>query len=274
MSVIVWKDPTNKRSRVVCDSLNFPIRNSHEYKYPESDVAIFYGLSEQSKKIKRDYESQGLKTVYIDGGFWKRSRNWRDVHGYYKTSVDSFQCEHMIDVYVSSDRFDLLNLTKSPYQKKSGHILLIGLPVKSTQAYNTSFESWETGIVEQIRKITDRKIIYRQKITSEKHMTNIADYISKQSEEPIDALLSRVSFVVTRHSNIAMDALLNGIPFYTEHGLTKKWSTPLPEIDNPKFPDEDERQMILNRAAYSQWSIKEMQSGKAWNFLRRFCEKG
>jgi len=275
MNIVVWVDTENKQSRIVCESFSnqFTIRNLNEYKEPISDVAIFYGLSEKAVKLKQDYEDLGLKTVYFDGGFWGRAKYAGDLNGHYKVSINSYQCEHMIDVNVPQDRFNDSAIKTKPLKRTTDPILLIGVTIKSSVAYKIEFESWEKEIIKQIRLYTDRPIIYRQKTSSEKKMSNLGDRISHQNIETIDQALDNSSFLVTRHSNSAIDSLINGVPFYTEYGLAQKWATPIISIENPIFPSEEERQMILNRAAYSQWSIKEIRSGEAWNYLRRFCEK-
>lgn len=81
MSVVIYQIEGHTRSRVVCGALEagfrrlripYTLRWEHEYREPEADVALFYGLEGKLPKIFEAYRQSGLKAIYIDLGYWGR----------------------------------------------------------------------------------------------------------------------------------------------------------------------------------------------------------
>jgi hypothetical protein len=70
---------------------------------------------------------------------------------------------------------------------------------------------------------------------------------------------------VTLHSNVAVDALLAGIPVNVAEGVARDFSTPLVHIETPRRPDD--REQLMADIAYCQWLPAEMASGAAWRHL-------
>ncbi len=73
--------------------------------------------------------------------------------------------------------------------------------------------------------------------------------------------------VATFHSNVAVDALLAGIPAYCETGVAAELSIEgLAGLEAPKL--RDGREQLMADIAYAQWHVAEMKSGACWRHLR------
>ena len=79
---------------------------------------------------------------------------------------------------------------------------------------------------------------------------------------PIQELLRGASLVICRHSNVAVDACIAGIPVECEDGAAR-WLY----AAGPVQPIE-RRASFLRRLAWWQWQCDEMED--AWKFLGRF----
>lgn len=280
MNVVVYMDPPNGRSVIVCEAMakgihrigdRVRLRRAEEYAGPEGDVAVFYGLRDPMRRVRNEHKREGKSTVQIDLGYWHRKRYPGDVQGYHKVSVGGSQAMHLLHADVSSDRFESFGIEPRSFQPidDSKSVLLIGLSKKAAWAYDLEFERWEREKCHALHDYTTRSIIYRPKPGADGYADrSLADAYSSPAKTPVERALTDTHMAVMRHSNVAIDALIAGVPFYTEDGLASGWSTPIEEVECPRFPTDRERQKILNRVAYAQWNVQEMEEGKVWEFLR------
>jgi len=74
--------------------------------------------------------------------------------------------------------------------------------------------------------------------------------------------------VVAHSSNVAVDALLLGVPvFVTDRcGARRCADTDLSHIESPRMPDD--REEWAATLAAQQWTLEEMRSGLAWRMLQ------
>lgn len=282
MKVGVFADPANGRSVVVCKAMLEGAAKNGDTSiaadvYSDDprrfDAVVFYGLRGPFKDMYGRARGAGVSTVYADLGFWNRKRFEGDVNGYHKLSVNCLHATHVLPIDVPTDRFEQVGIDIKPYIKGKGdHVLLLGLSKKAAWAYDLLFEGWERSKAAQVRRYTDKPIIYRPKPNAELYANKaLGDVFSPaKGGLSISQDLARSSFAVMRHSNVAIDALVEGVPYYTEDGIGKLWATPIESLEtSPRFPDDNERIKMLSKVAYAQWSVEEMQNGTAWEFLRK-----
>ncbi len=81
----------------------------------------------------------------------------------------------------------------------------------------------------------------------------------------MEAALADCWAVVTLHSNVAVDALMAGIPVNVAEGVAAEFSTPLAQIETPRMPEG--REQLFADIAYCQWTPAEMASGACWSHL-------
>ena len=84
---------------------------------------------------------------------------------------------------------------------------------------------------------------------------------NKFSNNSLDDLLENAWAFVSLQSTAGFKAMLKGVPAYlTETSL--KNINKIEEIENPRI-----NYKIFNNLAYGQWTLKEIESGEAWNTI-------
>ena len=105
--------------------------------------------------------------------------------------------------------------------------------------------NWILETEKIIKNFTDREIIIHNKF----------------SKESLDDLLKNAWAFVSLQSTAGFKAMLNGVPaYFTEKTL--KDINRIEEIENPKID-----YTIFNNLAYGQWTLKEIESGEAWETI-------
>lgn len=274
-SVVVYRIHAHHRSDVVCTAMVKGLRKQgvqvlekyeHEYRHrPEAYAAVFYGLEGNLREIFKHYQRPEHRAVYIDLGYWGRRQGGRWA-GYHKIVVNSrhptayFQTKQH-----SPGRFRQFGLHPKPW--KSGRfILLAGMGAKGAWAENLGQEEWERTTLDKLKSFTDRPIIYRPK-PSWKHAQPIPGTIYSPKIQPLEDVLKDCHAVVSHHSNVSVDALMEGIPAFTWDGVARCMSgQDLANIESPHQPEG--RQQWAENIAWTQWNIDEMATGKPWLHLK------
>jgi hypothetical protein len=233
------------------------------------DVAVFYGLEGRLPQVFRDYQAKG-RAVYIDLGYWGRREGGRWT-GYHKVAVNA---RHPTAYYRRpshpSGRFERFNVPIQLSEPRGRHapILLCGMGDKAARAEGYAPETWERWAVNEIRRYTDRPIVYRPK-PSWKRARPIEGCGYSPKTREIDAELRGAWAVVTHHSNAAVEAVLAGVPVFCWYGVAADMGLrDLSRIESPRRPTLDERAQWAADIAYTQWSVAEMKAGAPWLHLR------
>lgn len=276
MSVIVYYATSNARSKIIANAMFRGIRltdpavqmlPSTKYKAPTARVVLFYGFADGLRKIFDDYRADPNRSViYIDLGYWGRRKKTR-FDGFHKLSLDDrHPTGYFQRVPHADDRFRMSRIQIKPWRKDGKHILVIGMSAKGALAEGFYPEQWERKTVAQLLGMTDRPIIYRPKPNwpGSKPIPGAGF----QRELPIESALRDAWCVVTHHSNVAVEAILAGVPAICPYGVASIMAGhSLDQIHNPPMPDG--REQWAADLAYTQFSLAEIQSGAAWRHLRR-----
>lgn len=275
MNVAVYFAPNGTRSKLVADAMFQGIHrhvrtvqklSSLSYVgRPQHDIALFYGLSEGLSRVLNDYVNAGRTAVYIDLGYWGRRKKTR-YDGFHKLSVNG---RHPTDYFQNhphpDDRFRHFDLPIRPWRESGKHIIVAGMSGKGSLAEGFAPEQWERQAVAKLRSFTRRPIIYRPK----------PNYVSArpipgtifQRDVPLDEALAGAHAVVCHHSNVAIDAIISGVPAFCVKGAALPMAAEdLCMIENPFMPEG--REQWAADLAYTQYSIEEMMRGMAWAYLR------
>lgn len=234
----------------------------------DHDVAVFYGLEGKMPTIFRDYREQA-KAVYVDLGYWGRRDGGRWT-GYHKVVVNS---RHPTEYYRKhrhpEDRVAKFGLEIKPVRPGGRHILLAGMGDKAAQAEGFRIEEWERMTIAEIRRYTDRPIRYRPKPSWKNAKPIAGTEYSAPHERDLEHDLIDCHAVVTHHSNVAVDALLAGVPVFCKAGVAVAFARQRFEmIEYPFFPERQDLQSWVADISYTQWNIGEMQRGLPWRHLK------
>ena len=244
--IVIYTDHTVNKT--VCynfakgsNSLLCHVNNFKDYKKTIATYGVLRGTYELIKKVENYY--------YIDHGYFNQSQrafdnnrtNIINLDGYFRIVRNNFI--HNGDGNYPADRFEKLNLNISDMKKTGNYVILSEPSEIMKKLYNVS--TWIEDTKKLVQKYSDRKIIVHNKF----------------SKEPLNGLLKDAWAFVSLQSTAGFKAMLNGVPaYFTDNTL--KHIGKLEDIENPKI-----NYKIFNNLAYGQWTLKEMESGEAWQSI-------
>jgi hypothetical protein len=231
------------------------------------DVLLTYGAGEVTRRdAVAKHVARGGRAICFDFGYWgSRKRNFR-------FSLDGTQPKpkHLAATPATGrDHPELCdtwldeNGAAVPYYDPHGFILLIGMGAKSRVQFGYMGPQWEAAALARIRaEYPGREIRYRPK---GRHVEIVEAELPVSSEAKIEDALKGCALVVCRHSNVAIDACIAGVPVLCEDGaayfLYRNGPNPTPE----------QRRDLLARVAWWQWSATEV--NQCWKFLEGFLNE-
>lgn len=275
ISVAIYQIEGHTRSNTICNAMECGIKSvgdipkcimESRYRGPEADVAVFYGYVGNLPKAMKEYTAEGRHVVYVDLGYWGRLLGGGRWYGYHKISVNA---RHPTAYFQrrkhSSDRATLLGITPQPWCTGK-HILLAGMGPKSAKVEGLELAQWERDAVLEIKRHTDRRIVYRPK-PSWRNAEPIEGADFSHCSQDVGDVLQDCHAVVTHHSNAAVDGLVQGVPAFCWHGVAQPMSLQdISRIDDPWRPEG--REQWIADIAWTQFNVDEMKEGVPWRHLK------
>lgn len=150
-------------------------------------------------------------------------------------------------------RFSALKMKIQPWRKAGRDVLVCPAPAVHAALMGFDGLKLEQEMLATLAQHTDRPLVVRYKATS---------------STPIELALANAWAVVTYHSNVAIQALMVGVPVF----IVCPWATTkrmgksnLAEIESPYYPDD--RDAFFQTLAGHQWTMDEISNGLAWRAL-------
>lgn len=279
LNVIIYRG-NSKRAHVLCEAMVSGVTKAGDKVISvtpavnyrggiHADVAVFYGLKDNLMRVYKEYIAAGKKTILMDLGYWGRTEGGR-LSGYHRVVANNLHPNYYYQMIThDSNRFLKFNVDVKPKDVSGDHVLLAGMSEKAAWVFDLKPLEYEKRMITEIRKHTDKPILYRPK-PSWKGAAPLPGTTYSPPDEPLQDALDRSFVVVTHHSNVAIDAIVNGKPcIVTGHGVGMAVSTSLDCLEEPYFPYEEKRMKWLSNIAYTQWNVKEIQAGKPWKHLKK-----
>lgn len=276
--VIVYRKAGRRRSEVLCDALyrglstlgeRVELRSEGDYRGPEAAVVAFYGMAGNLAQIYRDYRKAGLTAVCVDLGYWARrgAGTTGRFRGYHKVAVNA---RHPTDYFRrhrhDAARAQALGLRIEKWRRGGQHILVAAMGGKAARFEGFQPGEWERGIIADLRKVTDRPILFRPK-PGDDEVQHLPGTIPSPKSQPLAAAFADCHAVVTHHSNVAVESLLAGVPVFCVEGVAAPLGLQdFARIEEPVRPSD--RQDWLHDVTYCQWSVDEIAQGMAWRHLK------
>lgn len=183
---------------------------------------------------------------HIDNGFWHPGRG--SDRGYYRMSYRSMMPVFLPDV--SDERARATKVQMKPWRKTGSHILFATPGREYGRALGLRMDLWTSRTHTKLRRSTDRRIVMRD----------------KGCKIPLDVQLRDCWALVTHSSNVAVEAVLAGVPVIVAEGAAAApvGLTSVQDVDNPVTPDRDAWWASL---LCQQFTPAEMASGLAYEHL-------
>lgn len=256
--ITVW---TTKRrlNHVICksfwlglkrNSIATEIRPVAEYCREPVD-SVSYGFLRGVAQIYRDCATSNTNWWNIDKGFFRASH----LDGYYRIGKNHLQPLYDGKLFVDDSRWKKLNIDVKPLRMlKDGCVLVCPPTPALSEFYGIREQEWIENTIERIPAEIKDQIVIRKKV----------------DPVPLETVLPVTRVVVTHSSNVAMEALVQGIPAISETGIIQTWNRLNPEdatISIDAFSRFD-RQALLNQASWNQFTLAEIERGYAWQVLQ------
>lgn len=228
--------------------------------YEPADVVVTIGWNHAINLIHSDQSRNAKPSISISDGFVRRG--WAPGAFFAATRNGLHAYGDQINS-MPGDRWAALGVKLRPWtDNKNGHILVAH---QHTPAYNNhDRQPWFHETIRLIKNRTDRQIIVRP------HPRD-----RKRNALPPGGLISNRSFredlesawaVVTYDSNMAVDALMYGVPVFTA-GKTKADPLACRDIELINDPPKPDRQQWAHDLAYAQFNVNELRAGLPWIHL-------
>lgn len=239
---------------------------------PCDGLTVTYGILRGTEILLRNCMEQKKDFLYIDHAYFLRGHN-NGIKSYYRTILNDLHCNY-IDDNPDDERLKKFGVKVKDWRKNGTYVLVCPPTDAVINFYGVS--DWLDNVMRDIRKYTDRPIKIKFKKTSIKinEKYKIREYNKFYREKykeyvcdlPIEEDFKNTWCLITFSSNIALEAILNGIPVIcgkeccaypvAQHDLS--------QIENPIYPDIYKWLCTL---ANKQFSREEMMTGYAWEFL-------
>lgn len=182
------------------------------------------------------FSMENQRTFYVDHAYLKRFT-------YYRMTINALQ--HNGIGYDDPTRFSKLNIKIMPWRKKGDKILVCPPDRIFADLIGLNVAVWLTDVIATLKQNTDRKIVIR----------------TRHSSVPLQKHIRDSYAVVTHMSNIAVDAIIDGVPVFLtgESAASPMALSDLTKIEEPNYPDN--RRQWASVLANNQWTPDEIASG-------------
>lgn len=202
----------------------------------------------QARAAKKHIEAGG-HVLCADIGYFDRSKDYKD--SCFRISIDH---PHPQKYYRPEklDRWDSLGIPLREYYKPDGHVIICGLGPKSRKMLGYEGLEWEESAYKQVKHYHGGRVFYRPKPRTSEWLPGCLDGSTGEIEE----LLRGASLVVCRHSNVALDATICGVPVVCTDGIAS--AVYGNHVGSAVKLPKDKRLELLGSAAYWNWKPSEI----------------
>lgn len=262
----IFYDKSNaaEHALTVIKSFIYGINKTSIYEFIDSnvdkyDLVITFGAY---ANLVHACNKLNIPIIIIDYGFLRRGR----IIGYYKVSINHwYPNSYFQKIKHSGKRFSKLGINITPMQAKSGFLLLAGIGRKSSEMYNIDHQSWDIETAAKIKKLTDKRIVYRPRHTNDKSIKGTRRI---NINNPLNKVLESTSSIIAYSSNITIDGLIKGIPCFMHDGVGISMGlNDISLINTPKIVDYQTQLQFFYDLAHTQWTLNEIKTGKCWKHI-------
>lgn len=207
---------------------------------------FFYGIKRGGRSAL--HHSRGRRTFFFcDNGYL--GKRWQEG-GYYRITRDDWMMPSI--AAPDYDRLAVHGIEVAPWQKGGRHILVCPPIPEYCKAWSFNGSEWQDKTINALKQATRRPIEISYKWS---------DPRGKPDDKPLAERLQDCWAVVTHDSNVAIDALIAGVPVFMtgKHPAVALGRRHMAQIEEPARPDN--RLAFLAMLAANQWTLEEFAAG-------------
>jgi len=235
----------------------------------EGDEIAFQGIIRNTHTLKKYFDKHNwyyFDQPYFFASHYQKHPEFNDI--WYRVIKNNTQKNYIDTNPKHKKRFEKIQeqtaeLKLKPWRKDSSnsHILVIPPSQHTARWYGLCRHEWETEIVKELKKHTNRPIKVRHKFVDN------ADF-GQKVHKPLQEDLQGCWAIVSWHSMCASEAVVKGIPsFSSKHSPAAPVSYSLQELDKIEKPKMPDRELWLYSLLGSQFTLSEMKSGFAYKYI-------
>lgn len=279
---VVFLMSDKDRENTVADAFLEGVNSSGDegIKHPKSGSLdpslgdVFCMIGVKSRKLFSQARKAGKHVIFFDKGYFRHrgpTRTWE----YWRVCVnDHHPTDYVAQAKHSAARWDILAkkrmLEVKPWRDSGDHIVYAGSSEKYHEFAGLPHPTeYAEGVIKEIKKLSNRPIIYRPKPTW-KEAEPIQGARFSGPTESIADVLRAAHVLVTNGSNSSFDAVLQGIPSVVLGNAIARpiSSTDLQDVERPRLASEQERLQWLYNIAWCMFTEAEMEMSIPWQALR------
>ena len=219
----------------------------HVDNYSGPVPSLSYGILRGTGSIYKDCAGQGVAWWNIDNGFFLPGH----PHGYYRIGYCDLQTnEGPIDLVDAARRWGRLGISPDPWNPNPEGVVLVCPPTTyMADFYAVDPELWTRSVLARLPEGVEAVVR------------------PKGTPGSIHHLFPSCRMVVVYNSNVALEALLAGVPAMATRGIVHDWNRFDPQENAGKHPEEFlhlNRDALFMKAAASQFTLDEINEGLPW----------
>lgn len=229
-----------------------------------SEWVVMWGLGHpEGQRVLRQAREAGVHVIGFDLGYWCRT----DPHRKFRMAVD----DHHPGVRLMAkrrpaSRLEADGIVLREDSDSSGPVVLVGMGYKSAATYSEEPGAWEKRTLSKIRRAwPGRQVVFRPKPGGGDHRPAGVPVVG---DTGIEVVLRGASAIYCRQSNVAVDAIIAGVPAIAEEGAASAvCDRDLRAGHLPSKLSVELRREFLANLAWFQWSGAELRRAGTWKVI-------
>jgi hypothetical protein len=219
-----------------------------------SDLLLLWGPGAPDRfEPMRRQVAKGGHVLALDLAYWQRDTKFR-------VSIDAAHPQAWVMRRDwPGERFAADAVPVRDAWKPTGPVIVAGIGRKAKAQYGDKVDRWERRMIDEATA-RGRRVLYRRK----KQDASVPAGVEVAPNRPIDEALSGAGLLITFHSNVAVDAIRNGIPVICQDGASAAVCPSAFGPDDPQPLAPDVRDRFLRNLSHFQWSPAEIPAFWAW----------
>jgi hypothetical protein len=206
-----------------------------------------------NEKFLTDKIDQSLPFWFIDSGytnFLESNKKW------HRLVRNHLHYGNLIDVPV--DRLSVFKTFPQPWRTAGDKILVIEPGQFAANIFHIDISSWKNSVEEELRKYTDKKIVFREKSPKKKRLSLYRHLLDED-----------YYCVININSNAATESIWAGVPVITlDKHITNPVSKNIISDINNLYRGPLANWLAL--LSYSQFTYEELVDGTAVNIVKKY----
>lgn len=239
------------------------------------DIAVIFGVDKYAVeagalrgRVQVCQRRLGKRTLVIEKGYFRRNEyyavGWEGLNG---------RADFRVPVDVGPERRIAQGMTMLPVQGSHDEVLLVGQVPWDASVQDSSHLAWLRETTGKLQTITTDQIRLRRHPLGPSDMPGIIGILD-EAGRPLADDLAAARVVITFNSNVAVDAILAGVPVIAMDEGSMAWGVVPHRLEYAASGMESALmgaalQQWMNELAWKQWNLGEMSTGQAWEHITR-----